>query len=224
MTGEDQHHSHSHGTDRFSDQASNWDERPGAADRAGVIAAAIRKRIPLSRSVSALEIGGGTGLLARALAGDIGTAVVTDVASGMVAVARTVLAEERYAGWRAERFDVEHDPLPDERFDVVLSQLALHHMGDVPKVIARVFELTAPGGHVALADLEKDADGGFHRHVHDFDGHHGFTREALAGWLRDAGFGDVEVQVAGHDTKVVDGVTRDFPVLLATGQRPASTP
>lgn len=220
--------SHPHGTpdglDRFSEAAATWDERPGVEQRTATIADGIRSAVPLSRNDSALEIGGGTGLLARALADDIGTALVTDVAPGMVDTARTVLADARYAGWRAELFDVERDELPDERFDLVLSQLALHHMGDIGAVVERTFALLRPGGHVALADLEHDADGGFHRHVHDFHGHHGFTRDALVGWLTDAGFEDVRIQVAGHDTKEVDGEEREFPILLATGRRPGALP
>ena len=221
------HHSHapapSHepdGLDRFSAHADTWDEKPGAAERAQSVAAAIRATIHLTGEESALEIGGGTGLLARALANDIDRALVTDVAPGMVAVAERVLADDAYAGWRAGLFDVERDAPPDERFDLVLSQLALHHMGDIPGIIGRLFTLLRPGGHVALADLEHDADGGFHRHIEDFHGHHGFTREALIGWLADAGFVDVGVTVAGHDTKEVEGETRRFPILLATGRRP----
>lgn len=172
--------------------------------------------------MTVLEIGAGTGLLSRALAGEVGRAVVTDVAEGMVAVATQALAQPRFSGWRAERLDIEHDPLPQERFDLFLSQLALHHMGSIETVLGRLFELLRPGCQVALADLEYDADGGFHRHVTDFHGHPGFTREQLAGWLRQAGFIDVAVTHAGHDTKEVDGVQRRFPILLATGSRPAA--
>ena len=232
MTDSHAHHSHENhghthapghepdGLDRFSAHADTWDEKPGAVERAESVAAAIRAAIGLTGEESALEIGGGTGLLSRALADDIGTALVTDVAPGMVAAAERVLADDAYAGWRAGLFDVERDPLPEERFDLVLSQLALHHMGDIPAIIGRLFTLLRPGGHVALADLEHDADGGFHRHIEDFHGHHGFTREALTGWLADAGFVDVDVTVAGHDTKDVEGETRRFPILLATGHRP----
>nr|WP_157551804.1 class I SAM-dependent methyltransferase [Kineosphaera limosa] len=208
------------GLDRFSDLAATWDERPGTLERATSVAAAVRAAVPLSSSTCVLEIGGGTGLLSRMLADEIGTAVITDVAPGMVSTATRVLDDPRYAGWRAEMFDVERDALPTQRYDLVLSMLALHHMGDIATVLGRIFELVAPGGHAALADLEHDADGGFHRHVHNFHGHHGFTREALVSGLERAGFVDVTVDVAGHDTKEVDGEPRRFPILLAVGRRP----
>ena len=223
MTDHADHSAHGgpDGLDRFSALAATWDDNPRAVARAATLADAIRARIPLSDTTSAVEIGGGTGLLARALAADIGSALVTDVAPGMVETAAQVLTGPRYAGWRTALYDVERDPLLGERFDLVLCQLALHHMGDVPLIIGRMFELLLPGGSVALADLEHDADGGFHRQVHDFHGHHGFTREALGGWLEQAGFDNVSVEVAGQEIKDVEGVERSFPILLATGRRPA---
>ena len=132
-----------------------------------------------------------------------------------------MLADPRYAGWSARRLDIEHDDLPDETFALVLSQLALHPMGDVPGVIVRLAALLTPGGWVALADLEHDADGGFHRHVHGFSGHHGFSREDLGRWLTAAGLVEVTVGDAGFDVKEVEGEERRFPLLLAAGRRPS---
>lgn len=207
--------------DRFSDEAAGWDEKPGHADRARSVAAVVRSAVPLRPGMSVLEIGGGTGLLARALAEDIGTAVVTDVAPGMVEVATSVLDDPRYAGWSARLFDVEHDELPAERYDLVLALLALHHMGDVGAVIDRCGRLLAPAGHLALIDLDHDADGAFHAHVHDFDGHNGFRREDVAGWFDSAGLVDVATADAGVvDKEGADGAPAQFPMFIATGRRP----
>ena len=218
--GPHEHHAHDvPDADWFSAAAATWDDG-SHAERSATLAAAIRDAIPLSGKETVLEVGGGTGLLSRALAADIGTALITDVAPGMVEVATQVLDDPQYAGWRTARYDVERDPLLAERFDLVLCQLALHHMGDVATVLGRMFELLRPGGRVAIADLEHDADGGFHRHIEGFHGHHGFTQESLAGGLVGAGFVDVRVAVASELTKEVDGAERTFPVLLATGRRP----
>ena len=214
MTAHDDHR-------RFDDLAAEWDSRPHARERADMIAAAIRDTVPLSPAMRVLEVGGGTGLLSRALVDDIGTAVVTDVSGAMVDVAGEMLADPRYAEWSARRLDIEHDDLPDETFDLVLSQLALHHMGDVPGVIGRLAALLTPGGWAALADLEHDSDGGFHRHVHGFSGHHGFSREDLGRWLTAAGLVEVTVGDAGFDVKEVEGEERRFPLLLAAGRRPS---
>lgn len=205
-------------TERFNEQAATWDDDPSHTERATAVAAVVRGAVPLRDDMHALEIGGGTGLLSRALAEDLGTVVVTDVAPGMVEAATAALAGQQYDGWEARLYDIEHDPLPEERFDLVLGQLALHHMGDVPAVVRRCAELLRPGGRVALVDLDHDPGGDFHAAVHDFHGHDGFTRDDVRQWLGEAGFTEVAFTDAGAVTKEVNGTQRDFPMFLATGR------
>lgn len=220
--------------DRFSAEAQTWDEQPGKVERARAAAEAVAAALDLdsdpgpgpgtgaTAGVTAIEVGGGTGLLSRFLAERVGpmTVTVTDVAPGMVEAARAVLDDPRYEGWRAARLDVEHDPLPEQRYDLVLSMLALHHMGDVEAVFPRLLDLLVPGGAVALLDLDEDPDGAFHAHVDDFDGHHGFGHETIRGWLTSAGFVDVSVTLGPIEHKTVNGVDREFPLFLATARRP----
>lgn len=204
--------------DRFSAEAATWDEDPAHVERARSVAGYVRDAVALRPDMRVLEIGGGTGLLSRELAGDVGRVTVTDVAPGMVEAAKGALDDPRYAGWEARLFDIEHDPLPDERYDLVLGLLALHHMGDVAGVVGRCTQLLREGGQVALVDLDHDPEGHFHRHVHDFDGHDGFTRDDVRGWLEAAGLGDVAVVDCGVVTKEHEGQERDFPMFLATGR------
>lgn len=206
-------------TDRFSEEAAGWDDKPGNRERAQALAAVVRAEVPLPPGARVLEIGGGTGLLARALADDIGSALVTDAAPGMVAAAREALADPRFGGWAAQRYDIERDVVLEERFDLVLGLLALHHMGDIALVVARCAELLVPGGHVALIDLDRDDDGSFHAHLHDFDGHDGFGRERVREWLAAAGLVEVRVTDAGTVTKETEHGVRDFPMFLAVGRR-----
>ncbi len=138
----------------------------------------------------------------------------------MVQAATATLDDPAYDGWEARLYDIEHDPLPDERFDLVMGQLALHHMGDVATVVRRCAELLRPGGRIALVDLDRDPHGDFHATVHDFHGHDGFTRDDMRRWLETAGFTDIAMTDAGAVTKQVDGGERDFPMFLATGQVP----
>ncbi|NYG59330.1 ubiquinone/menaquinone biosynthesis C-methylase UbiE [Nocardioides daedukensis] len=206
-------------TARFNEEAATWDTDPDKVRRATDVAEVVRHAVPLRGDMRALEIGGGTGLLARALADDLDTVLVTDVAPGMVAAAARVLDDPRYAGWESRLYDIEHDPLPEERFDLVLGQLALHHMGDVASVVRRCAQVLRPGGWIALVDLDHDPHGDFHASVHDFHGHDGFTRAEVTRWLSESGFTDISMTDAGAVTKDVGGEDRDFPMFLAAGRR-----
>ncbi len=208
-------------SDRFSEQAATWDDDPSKVRRADAIASLVRSVVPLRGDMRVLEIGGGTGLLARALADDVGTVAVTDVAPGMVEAAAKALGGPRYQGWEAHRYDIEHDPLPETRYDLVLGLLTLHHMGDVASVVRRCEMLLRPGGWLALADLDHDPAGDFHAGIHDFHGHDGFTRDSVRDWLTQAGLTDVMLVDAGAVVKEVAGAEREFTMFLAAGHKPA---
>lgn len=207
-------------TDQFSEKAATWDDDPGNVARAHAVAALVRDAVPLQADTRALEIGAGTGLLARALADDLGSVTVTDVAPGMVAAASAALSDPRYRGWEARRFDIEQDPVLSERYDLILGLLTLHHMRDIGAVLRRCADLLKPGGWVAMTDLDHDPQGDFHASVHDFHGHDGFTREAVHTWLTEAGFIDVSLADAGSVTKEIDNQSREFPMFLAVARLP----
>lgn len=96
--------------------------------------------------------------------------------------------------------------------------LTLHHVEDVELLLRRIRDVLRPDGWVAVIDLDEDDDGAFHEHNPDFDGHHGFGRDAFARALQNAGFRDIEISDAGAVEKELDGQTRPFPLFLAVGR------
>ena len=200
----------------FDERAATWDDDPGKVERAAAVAAAIRAAVPLTPTSRLLEYGAGTGLLAQQLAVSVGAVTLADSSAGMRAVAESkVSAGALPAGTRVWDLDLAAAEPPDEQFDLIATMMALHHIHDVPRVLAGFARLLRPGGHVGIVDLVAEP-GSFHRHG-DFDGHHGFEPEQLAGWLGDAGFTDVQVLQPVHE--VVREVGR-FPLFLATARRP----
>ncbi len=200
----------------FDEAAAEWDERPGHLARSLAIADSIRSTIPLHSRMRVLEYGAGTGQLGRALAFDVGHMTVADAAPGMVEVAARRItelgAEQRL---RARRLDLLSDPLPTERYDLIIAALVLHHIPDVPRLLRTFRHLLRPGGWVALADLEIE-DGSFHGA--GFSGHNGIAPAALRAELSALGFGEMRLSTPFVLTKDVDGQPRDFPLFLATAQ------
>jgi SAM-dependent methyltransferase len=96
-----------------------------------------------------LDVGCGTGVLARAAArrvGPGGSVTGLDPNTGMLAVARAL---ERAVRW--EHGVAEQLPFPDAAFDRTVSQFALMFCTDPPAAVAEMARVTAPGGRVAVA-------------------------------------------------------------------------
>ena len=66
----------------FDERAKDWESDPKKVERARVVADAIRKSIPLSNEMNALEYGCGTGLLSFALQSDLGQITLADTSQG----------------------------------------------------------------------------------------------------------------------------------------------
>jgi SAM-dependent methyltransferase len=115
------------------------------------------------------------------------------------------------------RLDLLADPLPEARFDVVCSLMTLHHIPDTEGILRKFHEVLAPGGWVALADLDAE-DGSFHG-ADVTDVHLGFDRERLGRQLSEAGFLEPRIETVFRITRPVEGTPRVFPVFLALAQR-----
>jgi tRNA (cmo5U34)-methyltransferase len=100
-----------------------------------------------------LDLGTGTGETARRVLDAHPGAVLLgiDASADMLAAARTALAG-RSADLRVARLE---DRLPPGPFDLVVSALAVHHLGasDKRELFARVAGTLAPGGRLVLADV-----------------------------------------------------------------------
>lgn len=214
----DHHQPHAHddehvyGTAYFDEAAETWDDDPAKVERAEAIADRIAAEVPLSRDDRVMDYGADTGLLGRALADRVGPVTLADASAGMTEVNQRRIGDQP-GQISALRLDLATDPVPQGRYDLVVSLQALHHVTDVPRVLAALREICH--GWVAIADLDAE-DGSFHGE--GFHGPHGFGRDEMAAALREAGFGDVRVVDGTTMTKEVDGEQREFGLFLALGR------
>jgi SAM-dependent methyltransferase len=198
---------------RFDEKAPDWDtdER---RERARVVARAIREHVALTDTLRVIDLGAGTGLLGLELAPDVASVILAEPSAGMLAVARQKLSGGDHPNVTAIELDLPDDPPPGAPFDLAVSMLVLHHIEDTRAALSSIHALLAPGGRIALVDLDAE-DGTFHDADAEGIHHQGFDQEALAGLARTAGFDDVE-------TRVVSEIERDgrmYPLFLLTARR-----
>jgi malonyl-CoA O-methyltransferase len=124
-------------TRNFDRLAPEWDETRVSRERLAVMIAALDA---VEAPTRALDVGTGTGAVARLLAERWPAAEVTgvDVSPGMIAEARR-LGNERY-----DVGDAAALPYEGGSFDLVTMNNMIPFFGELSRV-------TAPGGHVAIA-------------------------------------------------------------------------
>jgi ArsR family transcriptional regulator len=108
--------------------------------------------------------------------------------------------------------DIESVPLPDQSVDLAILSQALHHAAHPQTAVNEAFRILRPGGQLAVLDIKE--------HVFEkarelyADVWLGFKESTLHGFLKQAGFQQVEVTVVSRET-----VEPWFETLLASGFR-----
>jgi len=198
----------------FDERAREWDI-PERQERARALAQVIRASVALTSSMRAIDIGAGTGLLGLELAQDVGEIVLAEPSAGMLEVARAKLATGMWPNATAVAFDLVGDPPPARPFDLAVSLLVLHHVADTSEALAAIHALLAPGGRIALMDLDAE-DGSFHDEDAPGIHHQGFQRDELVRIAGATGFTDLRTTTAAEVER--DG--RAYPLFLLTGMKP----
>lgn len=201
----------------FDERAKDWDSDPKKVERARVVADAIRRAVPLSKKMKALEYGCGTGLLSFALQSDLGEITLADTSKGMLDVLGEKIADAKVTNMHPVQLDLVSDPLPSERYDLTYSLMTLHHIHDVKKILSRFHDVLVPGGLLLVADLDKE-DGSFHTDG-TTDVHLGFDRDALREIVEEVGFDQVAFTAAYEIKKQIGNEEKTFPVFLMTARK-----
>ena len=200
----------------FDSKARQWDENPVFQERARKIADALGAMVPLSRDMSALDYGSGSGLLSFPLRDELGRITLSDTSGGMLAVAREKIAAQGIGNMTPLQADLSVAGLPDTRFDLIYSSMALHHIPDTDAILAAFHAHLNPGGWLGIADLDQE-DGSFHGM--EVDVHHGFDRDTLTERARRAGFSDVAFRTVFEIEKDKPAGKRAYPVFLRVARK-----
>ncbi|MBF0237256.1 MAG: methyltransferase domain-containing protein [SAR324 cluster bacterium] len=197
--------------DLFKDKARDWDaeERPRLLSAA--IGLAILQNVRLHDQMRVLDFGAGTGLISSHVAPHVKKIIAVDISAAML----EKLAEKPELQGKVDIVcqDITEKPLK-EKFDLIMSAMAMHHVKDTSKLIQRFAEHSNEGALIALADLDKE-DGSFHPKDAEGIFHFGFDRNELHTLLAQHGFSQIQFFTAHTVSK--DG--ENFPVFLVTATR-----
>lgn len=195
----------------FDAKARDWDKNLMHIERSEAIAEALLQMVPLDRKMKALEFGAGTGLLSFLLKDHIGRITLIDNSTEMINTISSKISDQGINHMHPLRIDLEHEDFP-ERFDLIFSQMAFHHVEKLELVILKLILMLNAGGTLVIADLYPE-DGSFHGD--GFNGHKGFDPDVLSLLLEQAGLEQVQHKRCYTVKKVNgEGKSAEYPVFL----------
>ena len=167
----------------------------------------------LPRVESVCDVASGAGHTGLGFAGVASRIVAVDPAPNMLGEVRRLAAERGVVVETVEAF-AEAIPLPSESFDLVVCRVAAHHFSDLPKAMTEMARLTRPDGHVAVIDMEGNADPALDALNHEIEVLHDPThvRSYTAQHWREL------FAASGLVVEACEGRCREFPAGLTVGR------
>jgi SAM-dependent methyltransferase len=201
----------------FDIKAVEWDKNPIHWDRSVAITSRIKKLIPFNKQMIALEYGAGTGIASFLLKDYLKEITMMDSSSEMVRVMNEKIKTTKVKNLKTLNFDLEHTDYSGGKFDLIFTQMVLHHVTDIENIIRKFYDLLNPGGYIAIADLYPE-DGSFHGE--DFNGHKGFDIEILSNQVKKQGFTNINhMKCFVINRKISDTKTKIFDIFLLIARR-----
>lgn len=201
----------------FDVKATGWDSNPMHWDRSKAIAEELQRVVPFRMGTKALEFGAGTGILSFMLKDYFEEITLLDSSLEMIRIIKEKIAASGVKNFNPLFFDLEHAELPNRKFDLIFTQMAMHHVADINSVIDRFYKMLNAGGYLAIADLYPE-DGSFHGE--EFTGHLGFDVNVFARKLSEKGFVSIaHSKCYTINRELPDGKVLQFPIFLLTANR-----
>lgn len=202
----------------FDVAAATWDKEPGRVKLARDIVEAITREVPLTDDMDALDFGCGTGLLTIGLQPFVRSITGVDSSRGMLDEIEAKISRQKLLNVRTRHLDLDKGGQLSGSYQLVVSGMTLHHVREITPLLKQFHEITAPDGHLCIADLDLE-DGKFHGNNEGIF-HFGFDRSTLRKAFAASGFGSVRDMTAASIVKPTpEGVMREFTVFLMIGRK-----
>ena len=197
--------------DLFTEKAKDWDKNEMVLQLSNATSSAILKNVEFNDQMQVMDFGAGTGLITSQVVPHVASIAAVDISQSML----DKLAEKINLKNKVKTVcqDILKNPL-EQKFDVIMSAMALHHVKDTNLLVQRFFEHLKPDAKIALADLDAE-DGSFHPAEIEGVYHDGFDRETLKNILEKNGFKDIQFVTAHTVTKEI----KNYPIFLVTATK-----
>jgi 2-polyprenyl-3-methyl-5-hydroxy-6-metoxy-1,4-benzoquinol methylase len=198
----------------FNKRAKEWDAKPERVQGAMRFVNKIKEFLPKDlQDFSLLDYGCGSGLVSFGFANDVKSIKGLDFSSGMVEVYNEKANKIGFKNIEATLHDIDKESLEENQFDIVATNMTMHHITDTLDFIKKLVYSLKKGGKLFIADLDLE-DGTFHS---DNTGvvHFGFSRDRLIEQFKQAGLSNIHIETLQSFKKP----HKDFDIFFITGTK-----
>jgi len=198
-------------SDLFNEKAKEWDKNEMVLQLSKATSSAILENIDFNNQMQVMDFGAGTGLITSQILPHVSSITAVDISRSMLEKLADKL--DKNSTVKIVCQDILQQPL-DEKFDLIMSAMALHHVEDTNLLMRSFSDHLKSGAKIALADLDAE-DGSFHPAEIEGVFHDGFDRESLKKTLEQNGFSDIKFATAHTVIKE----PKRYPVFLVTATK-----
>jgi tRNA (cmo5U34)-methyltransferase len=201
----------------FDQKAKEWDQNQMHLERTKAVASQLMRMVQVKPNMKAMEFGAGTGLLSFYLKDRFSEITLMDSSFEMLKMAKQKMETGDFSKFKTLFLNLETEEYQGDPFDIIFSQMVLHHIKDIKVIFRKFYHLLTPGGILAIADLYTE-DGSFHDGA--LDVHYGFDPDNLKEVLTQQGFHECQTAPCFVIRKELSAQRiKEYPVFLLTAYR-----
>ena len=199
---------------RFDELAQKWDSKVERVESAMAFVDYIKSTI--NKDISDFKVcdyGCGSGLVSFGFIDNVKSIVGFDYSLGMIEKYNEKIKKLNYTHISAIQHNIDNEVLPKNEFDLVTTNMTMHHIKDTSTFINRLKDSLKIGGYIFISDLISE-DGGFHSMGNDDVEHLGFDKDELIQEFENIGLTEITFTIL----QVINKPQGDYPIFVISGK------
>jgi len=138
----------------FDQEAASWDDNPVRVKLSEDLGNALCAAVTLTPDMRVLDFGCGTGLLTSRIQPLVHSVTGVDSSRGMLDVLNRKIAGLKLHNVKTVFADPDRGDALTGQYDVVLSNMTLHHIREIKPLFAQFHKVIRQAGYLCIADLD----------------------------------------------------------------------
>lgn len=198
--------------ERFNSLAKQWDTKPQRVEGAMVFVDKIIESINKDiKDFDLLDYGCGSGLVSFGFANKARSILGLDNSEEMVKVYNQKAKNINLDNIQSKLHDINKEDLPQEKFDLIATNMTMHHIKDIKMFVEKLACSLKKGGYLFIADLVTE-DGNFHSDNTGVE-HFGFDTNNVVAVFEEAGLCNISCEILS----TIDKPHKSYDVFIVKG-------